>query len=427
MNVYVLGAYRPGRFGDDSYGAVLKDQFVTVWPKHGTHFHRPGDTHFSPGDTEELILGGGVVDLDDWLRYPADMQSFGKRSVMLGAGLEGELKIGSTGRLISVIDGMALRTARDPKSARMLRAAGVRAPVCTCANLSYLLPRTTNAPVHTKNSKPVLGVFVSKADQSIADALQKLESEFEIRRIVYDPEQPNAIPQFRADFRQSDVCITTHLHGVILSVLENIPFAGIGAPGEKVQRECSALEYPLFLARETGSNKLSAAVRDAWSERSILKELLRNVRPQRIRLAERNMELLRAMPPWGTARPFRPPEPQGQTLVIWAAGDEFWDEAGHRLDALGSFDCLMPANSKVKPAAARKRFALPGGALMHWAMMPAEITSEIEKRYEDVVLCHASHKGPAAHLCELARRSGHQVWEYGLWTDSFKAKDGECN
>lgn len=407
MNVYVLGAYLSGNLGDDCCMAVLQEKFVTVWPNHDVHFHRPGDTHFCPDETEELVLGGSCRFDDYWLRYPAAMRCFGKRSAMLGLGTQGQLSIETMDRFVPVIDAMALRTVRDTRSARTLRAAGVRSSVCVCADLAYLLPSITPAKISKTGRKPVLAVFAQR-DERVAEALEDCASEFEIRPIVYDPEQPNSIEKFRNDLRQGDICMTTHPHGVILCVLENIPFVAIG---EEVESECSAQEYPSTLS-----------VRDAWAERSRLKELLEAAKPRRIRLAERNMELLRAMPPWELGRRDMTPEPCGRTLVIWAANDEFWDEARPRLDALEEFDCLIPANSNLKPTNSKKRFALPTGTLMHWAMMPTEITNEIERRYENVVLCHTQNKNAAApHLLELASRSGRNVWEYGLWMDRFKA------
>lgn len=403
MNVYVLGAFGSGNLADDCYMSVLQEKFVTVWPNHEVHFHSPRDTHFCPNETEELLLTAGCR-IDEYsLRYAAATQWFGKRSVMFGASTQADLRIESMDRLVPIIDAMALRTVRDHKSAQMLRASGVRSPICTCADLAYLLPWITPDPARRPGSKPVAGVFGSVAECEV-------ESGFDIRRIGYDPEQADAIERMRNDLRQVDLCVTNDLHGVIFCVLENIPFVVISQGGDPVDRECAALGYPTSLS-----------LQDAWAERSHLKDLLKAARPRRIRLAERNMELLRAMPPWESTQRNTSSDPYAETLVIWAAGDEFWDEARPRLDPLQEFDCLMPANSTLRPTNARKRFSLPAGTLMHWAMMPGEITNEIEQRYQNVVLCHTQNKEAAApHLLELASRSGRRVWEYGLWIDSFK-------
>ncbi len=429
MNVYAVGAYGYGNFGDDCYTSILRARLAAVWADSKVDFHRVNPTPFSPDHHRAVVLGGGGTlcryigecgtdNLAYFLRYPAAMHCFGKGSYALGLGVQGAFKAAGMEPLLPTLNAMTLRTVRDTASARALRAAGVHSTVHQCADLSYLLPAL---PHQLRSEKPVLGIVASQPDknvvygetpgfeQQILRTVAELERDFAVRfisfahhadgwlpsSIVYDPHRPGAIEKFIEEFGQIDICLTSRFHGIVLSVLHEIPFAAIGAPEEKLERECVALEHPLFLPYRSSASEFAAAVRLAWSERQALGMNLKAHRPRRVRLAERNIELLHSAE-WKSREP-RPaaPERDRDTLVIWAAADEFWEEARKSIDELGQVDCLVPAQSQVRPAGAKRRFALPQGALMHWSMMPGDLTRQIKGKYDNVVLCHASTR-PAA-------------------------------
>jgi polysaccharide pyruvyl transferase WcaK-like protein len=194
---------------------------------------------------------------------------------------------------------MKVLTVRDPQSAKMLRDAGVSAPVIESADLSYLmaLPETSQ---QEPRKKPVLGIAVSQPfkgilhqdypgfERRVLAALADLADEFDIHfysfdirnegaladewtgphsRSVYDPQRPGAVERFLRAIGESDILLTSRLHGVILSARMGIPFVSIGAPGEKIEREASALESPFNLFYSAESGEIVKAVRDAWSDR----------------------------------------------------------------------------------------------------------------------------------------------------------------
>ena len=451
MDVYAVGAYGYRNFGDDCYAAVLRGKLAAVWADSKIDFHGMDASPFSPDRHRAVVLGGGGLfcryvaecgtdNLAYFLRYPAVMHLFEKKSYALALGVQGPFAGQGLERLLPIIDQMALRTVRDTESARLLRAAGVRSPIQTCADLAYLLP----APARFQNSrkrKPVLGIVASQPDKNvvypeslgfqrrITEAIATLERDFELRyisfahhadgwlpsSIVYDPDQPSAIENFLAEFRQIDVCLISRFHGVILSVLNEIPFVAIGAPGEKVERECAALSHPFFLPYSSDAEEFSSAIRNVWAERETVEMQLSVKRPRRVKLAERNIELLHAAEAAVSEKQITKTQSPHDTLVIWAAEDEFWDEARFNLEAFGPFDCLVPATSQLRSQHVKRRFALPAGTLMHWAMMPNEIKNEIKKHYGNVVLCHASSRTAPSHLVELGKECGSDVREYALW------------
>ena len=436
MTVYAVGAYGYDNFGDDCYTSVLGAKLSSIWPDSGIDFHRISSEPFSPDKHEAVILGGGglfcryVADcgtdnLAYFLRYPAAMHLFGKKSYGISLGVQGKFENHGFEALLPIIDKMALRAVRDSGSARMLREAGVRSPVHVCADLGYLLPIMPRV-CESKPRKPLLGVVASQSDKNvvypesigfeerIAQAIHDLQRDFEIRYISVAPES------FALQFREIDICLTSRLHGVILSVLNEIPFVGVGANGEKVQRECTALQHPSFLSFDSPASEFSAAVRTAWTERETLQAGLRIEKTRRLKLAARNLELLQAAQFTtsvdSNVSQHRPGK-TGKTLVVWAAGDEFWNEAEHHFSTFGQFDCVLPSASRLNPGKAQRRFVLPAGTLMHWAMMPSEIKTEIEKGYGDVVLCHASNRGTPSHLVELGKACGNHIREYALWSN----------
>ena len=399
-----------------------------------------------------MVLGGGGLfcryvaecgtdNLAYFLRYPAAMHLFGKKSYGLGLGVQGKFEGEGLEALLPIIDKMALRTVRDAGSARTLREAGVRSPVHVCADLGYLLPVMPRLH-ESKTQKPILGIVASQSDknvvypesigfeQRIEEAIRDLQRDFEIQyisfapadnwlqaSIAYAPDESKGIESFAQQFREIDICLTSRLHGVILSVLNEIPFVGVGANGEKVQRECAALGRPSFLPFDSSASEFSAAVRSSWAERETIQARLRIEKTRRLKLAARNLELLQAAQSPTSPHPNVSQYRTGKTLVVWAAGDEFWNEAEHQFSTFGQFDCVLPSASRLNPEKAQRRFVLPAGTLMHWAMMPGEIKTEIEKGYGDVVLCHASNRGTPSHLVELGRACGNHIREYALWSN----------
>src|SRR6202030_3174358 len=114
----------------------------------------------------------------------------------------------------------------------------------------------------------VLGVLAENNNE-IARLAQTLESEFEVRYVS------------AADFSGIDICLTTQHYGVVLSVLREIPFVVIDLDNQMIARECKAIGYPTI-----------SDVRNAWSERVALRELLHEKKRDRVRLARRNIELV---------------------------------------------------------------------------------------------------------------------------------------
>ena len=398
MNVYVLGTGKDGA-ATDCYQSVLRSKLSAVWGSFNIQFHGEETAVFTPDECAALLIAGGNLPtmpqhLEGVLRYVTAMRWFSNSSMGVALGMDRVLSVESWHRYVPIIDSLKMVTVRDKESARILREAGVRSPVLTCADLTYLLPALPHVN-YLNGKKPVLGVLSEWLNDKLHEALRDVKTDFEVRYIS------------PADFAGIDVCLTNRLEGVILSVLHEIPFVTIPTPDDAIERECTALGYPAL-----------SDVRNAWSERVALQELLHNVKPRRLRLAARNIELMRAA--LGEAS-FKKPHPVGtgrETLVVWAAPDEYWDEAEGLLSDIGSgFDCLVPANCRVSPAGARRRMALPAGTLMHWGMLPADLRQQLENRYDNAVVCHAFNgSGTANHLADIAARTGRSGWEFRLWT-----------
>ena len=263
---------------------------------------------FLPESQEAVVVGGsgllyshvytsGADNLRHYLRYPAVMQAFGKPTFALGLGVQGQLQRRDLDPYVDILNAMNLRTVRDARSAQILSEAGVSAPIIEGADVSYLM--TLPEIDHNKTyRKPVLGIAVSQPhkgvihkeyeglDGHVLVALANLDRDFEMHfysfdcRIqgaiandwtrphsfsVYDPTLPNAVECFARAIGESDLFLTSHLHGMILSARMGIPFVSIGEPGEKIELEARALESPFYLPYSADSDDITEAVRNAWA------------------------------------------------------------------------------------------------------------------------------------------------------------------
>jgi hypothetical protein len=213
------------------------------------------------------------------------------------------------------------------------------------------------------------------------------------------------------------------------------PFLAIGAPAEKVQRECDAIRHPYFLSYDAGADRIALSALEVWAERRELRESMRREGALRRRLALRNFELLFAE----NANPNRnetqtisemveatrkssssSASSTARTLVIWAAGSECWSEAGGLFDQIRDFDCLLPPRSPLRHTAIGQRILLPEPGIFNWLALPNELKNRLEMNYDSVIVCHAGAERKAADLLEIASRSGRCVWEFDVWKHSIR-------
>ncbi len=122
----------------------------------------------------------------------------------------------------------------------------------------------------------------------VLDALSNLDLEFDLHfysfdrrnegaiaddwtgshsRSFYDPIRSDAVEHFVRAIGESDIFLTSRLHGVILSARIGIPFVSIGVPGEKVEREARALESSSHLPYSSDPSDIVETVRNAWASR----------------------------------------------------------------------------------------------------------------------------------------------------------------
>ena len=335
--VYMVNLCGYGSFGDDCYVESLRTRLGEVWQESGIAVNRIDPVGFLPDKQEAVVLGGsgllfhyvwesGASNLHHYLRYPAVMQVFGKPTFAIGMGVQGRLQPGDLEPYVEIINAMKLRTVRDPQSAQILRDAGVSAPVILSADLSYLMElpeRLQREP----GEKPVLGIAVSQPfkgilheeyagfESRVLAALSDLAREFDIHfysfdlrnegaiadewtgpysRSFYDPGGPGAVERFLGAICESDIFLTSRLHGVIVSARMGIPFVSIGAPGEKIEREAASLESPFNLYYSAESNEIVTAVRDAWSDRKQASSRLALAVSRQEARAQVSIEALRA-------------------------------------------------------------------------------------------------------------------------------------
>ncbi len=468
MKVHVVGPYGHGSLQDDCRVDLLCAELRGVWPGADV----AAGASFSPEAQDASIVGGGGVlyrhvhpcgteNLQHVLRYPAAMQYFGKKTFAVAVGVQGLLDrpgLESLQAYLPVFNRMSLLTVRDGESARLLRKAGVSAPILECADLAYLTPVIPNM-AGRRHGKLVLGILAAQADQGvthddcggfeagIAAALEVLKDDFDIHfflfkprsdewpksfqvyveRTTYEPTR-NSIGRFIADLDRVDVVLTTGLHGATLCALKGIPFVAIGAPGEKLDRECRELDHPHFLSFNSSSAQLVQAVREARSNAHELREKLLIAGARRKDLAARSFDALRSLEvseidrrhkaSWQTA------SEKGKTLVVWAAHDNYWDEIRPQIEALKSADCLVPFSSGIHDSIFQKRYTLPRHGVMNWAALPEAMRAGLADRYDNVLVCHKGNNASRpANLMEIGAKAGRRAWECRLWTQAFQPID----
>jgi len=289
---------------------------------------------FSPDRNEAVVLGGGGIlyrhiyqdgqdSLKHFLRYPAAAQAFGKKTLALGIGVQGPLHLKHIESYLDVLNGMALLTVRDSRTAAILRESGVSS-LLESADLSYCVQLPERSQETRHNERPVLGVAVSQPDKGVIyqesrgleervlGVLHELQHNFDIRfysfdrrsdgaipakwlgphsTSCYDPSNSDAVDRFIADLGESDLFLTSRLHGVIFSARMGIPFVSIGAPGEKVELESHALSNPFHLPYSATTGEIVDNLRDAWADRALRTRAL-EAAGQRERLSLKTLEAL---------------------------------------------------------------------------------------------------------------------------------------
>jgi polysaccharide pyruvyl transferase WcaK-like protein len=470
VHVLAAGAYGYGNFGDDCYVDILQSRLAGYQLDILSRIDE-AELKLHSYDAS-MLAGGGVLyqslsenganSLKHYLRYPAIAQWLGKKSFMLGIGVQGPIQTQTLTPYLSVFEGMNLRTVRDNFSARLLRGAGVVSPVMECADLLYgkaIYPKQQGRRVP---GKPVLGIVASQPGENILhprfegfesriqQALRILEKDFRLHFFSfddrsdpwlqqswtgnhsysnYDPSQPDAIHEFIRAFENVDVFVTTRYHGVVLSVLTGTPFLAIGSPAEKVQRECDAIRHPYFLSYDSSTERIALSALEVWAERRELRELIRSEGAQRRKLALRNFELLfsehtnagenRTQMISKLVEATRNSS-SSRTLVIWAAGSECWSEAGALFDQLRDFDCLFPPRSPLRHTSIGQRILLPEPGIFNWLAFPKDLKNKLGMNYGNVIVCHAAAERKTIDLHEIASRSGRCIWEFDVWNHSLQ-------
>ena len=472
MNVLASGAYGYGNFGDDCYVDVLRSRMAGRQIDFLSQIDETQLRLFSYDAT--MLAGGGLLydlvakcgtrSLKHYLRYPAIAQWLGKKSFMIGVGVQGRIHPQSLEPYLSVFEAMDLRTVRDDYSARKLREAGVHSSVLECADLVYaktILPKRDI--VGRRLGKPVLGIVASQPGKGFVhdefsgfevrfqQALRILEKNFKLHFFSFDSrtdpwlaeswsgdhcytrfdlKSTDAINEFIRSFQSVDAFVTTRYHGVVLSILTGTPFLGVGAPCEKVHRECQAIRYPQYVSYASTAEQFVEAVRETWSERENLRELLRHGASRRKQLAYRNFQLM--------ASDHETPDRNGarmisqlvasirnsssfRTLVVWAAGKEHWHEASGLFAQLREFDCVLPPNSLQHHSGNGRRFLLPQPGIFNWMAFPEELKRKLALNYDNVIVCHEGAAGKTVDLLGIAIETGNRIWEFDLWRHSIRS------
>ncbi|HET9130454.1 MAG TPA: hypothetical protein VFO86_05870, partial [Terriglobia bacterium] len=223
---------------------------------------------------------------------------------------------------------------------------------------------------------------------------------------------------------------TTRYHGAVLSILTGTPFLGIGAPAEKIQRECQAIRYPQYLSYASTTEQFVDSVGELWSEREPLSDLLRLAAPRRRQLAHRNFQLM--------ASEHETPDRNGsrvipqlaatirnstsfRTLVVWAAGQECWSEASGLFAQLRDFDCVMPPYATHRHTSIDRRFLLPEPGIFNWLAFPDDLKRTLALNYDNVIVCHDGAAGKTMDLLGIAVNAGKRIWEFDLWRHSIRS------
>ncbi len=484
MKVHVAGPYACGNFGNDCSIDIVRSHLLRVWDGAEISISDIDAAEFSPTEQDACVLAGsgllcgrtydsGTDSLRHFLRYPAAMQWFDKRSYLLGVGVQGQLQSGIVGPYLPTFDAMQLRTVRDSTSAAILREVGVTSPVLECADLAYLNPPVPIVGnTQTKfDSRPVLGVVASQPDRGviysgsdsfenrIRDVVASLSNRFDLRFfsfdraaddwlpaswgatpdwVTYDTLSSASIRTFTQAISSVDILLTSRFHGLILAASMGIPFVALGATGEKNERECNALGYPFFARFEATTNEIIHSIDDVWSERCELRRMLETACAARVRLAQRSIDVLRTreLSPESLApevfTAVRDQSRGDKTLLLWAAPESFALESRPALEALAPFDCVVGPSAMIDHAGVSTLLVLPRPGIMNWAAFPENLQRRLDGAYDRVVVCHLGTAGSlmGTSLAEIASRaSAHSgargVWDYSLWTQTAQPARAE--
>ena len=478
MKIHVAGPYGYGSFGNDCYVNVLRSMLAGVWPGESILFERVDAQSFSPSEYDLGLLGGGGIlydkvgeagadNLRHFMRYPASLQWFDKPSFALALGVQGLLESNDLAPYLPTIESLELCTVRDAGSAKILRDCGVRTPVLESADLGYLMPCASRGKSEgvRKGSKPVLGVVASQPEKGIIHpefpgfearvlcALEELEARFELRflsfhpptdgwlptawdkpasSVSYEPVNGSGIEEFVTELAGIDVLLTSRFHGVVLGALMGIPFLALGAPDEKLQRECLALDYPFWVSYGATGEELVSGVEDVWAERESLREQLFCASLRRSQLARRSFDVLgesrqTETSPRSLVKSVELTEHSGRRLIVWAASADFWDEASPMMSTLGSFDCLVSSETDIRHPGIATRIDVPQPGIMNWKAFPEDLRRRLSGEYDSVIVCHSGHERPLASqlgdIAVQASRSGsaRTGLELRLWTHALRA------
>jgi hypothetical protein len=480
VNVLATGAFGYPNFGNESCVDVLQTRLSGCKLDIQS---RVDETDLRLNALDLTILAGGGVlyhsvseagdeSLRHYLRYLAVAQWLGRKSMILGVGAQGPIQSQHLAPYRSVLEGLDLCTVRDRHTARLLRETGMRSSVLECADLLYAktiypsrarLRRTEDGKL---KGKPVLGVVASQPgagllhpestgfEDRFQQALRVLEKTFRLHFFSFDNRsdpwlatsaeswsgghaytsfdmsRPDSIDAFIHAFEAVDAFVTSRYHGVLLSILTGTPFLAIGAPGEKVQRECEAIRYPQFLPYAATADQFAESINEMWGERENLGPILHDGVRQRRRLAVRNFELMDseiALPTQNGSRMI--PQVAAsirqsssfRTLVVWAAGVDCWNEAAALFNPLPEFDCLLPPDSGLRHGSINERILLPTPGIFNWSAFSPELKSRLEMKYDNVIVCHEGTGRKAANLLEIASASGSRAWEFNVWKHSIRS------
>jgi Polysaccharide pyruvyl transferase len=480
VNVLATGPFGYPNFGNESYVDTLQSRLAGCKLDIQSRVDEV-DLRLNRYDLT-ILAGGGVLyhsvsDVGDsslkyYLRYPAVAQWLGRKSMMMGVGTQGSIQSEDLVPYVNVLEGLDLCTVRDSSSARILRESGIRSAILECADLFYTktiypnLARARRMEGGRVDGKPVLGVVASQPGKGLLhpefpgfedrfqEALRVLEKTFRLHFFSFDNRsdpwlstavtswssghaytsfdvtRPDSIDAFIHAFGAVDAFVTTRYHGVLLSIMTETPFLAIGAPGEKLHRECEAIQYPSFISYASSSKQFVESAQEIWAERETLHPILHAGARNRRRLAMRNFELMESKLAWPDRNGSRMipqiaasirQSSSSRTLLIWAAGMDCWREAAGLFNQLPNFDCMLPPNSSLQHRSIEQRFVLPDPGVFNWSAFPQELKGRIEMKFDNVIVCHEGTASKARDLLEIASAAGRRIWEFDVWKHSLRS------